>query len=111
MGIPYHRTNSNKGDTFLTYGAKVIILAESQVLIARTSNLELANQDNAMRFSLDQLEEKQDRAFLNMATYHHKMVRLFNSKIKERVFTVGDIVLRRAGLKKRNASPGKMMCN
>lgn len=39
------------------------------------------------------------------------MVQLFNSKVKQRAFMVGDMVLCRANLKKGNAGPCKLICN
>lgn len=62
--------NNHKRNSFLSYlGGKAVILVEFQVLNTRTANLKLENQNDIIEFSLNQLEEKRNKPFINMATY------------------------------------------
>ena len=44
---------------------------------------------------LDLLEETRARALLRVAAYQQRSARYFNSKVKDRRFKVGDLVLRK----------------
>ena len=48
-----------------------------------------------MCYELDLLEEKCDLATLRTASYKRRSERYFNSKVKERRFKEGDLVLRK----------------
>ena len=45
------------------------------------------------RYELDLLEEKRNQAALRVASYKRRSERYFNSKVKERRFKEGDLVL------------------
>ena len=48
-----------------------------------------------MCYELDLLEEKRDLVALRTASYKRRFVRYFHSKVKERRFKEGDLVLRK----------------
>ena len=48
-----------------------------------------------MSYELDLLEEKRDLAALRTASYKRRSERYFNSKVKEKRFKKGDLVLRK----------------
>ena len=48
-----------------------------------------------MSYELDLLEEKRGLAALRIASYERRSERYFNSKVKERRFREGDLVLRK----------------
>ena len=48
-----------------------------------------------MTYELDLLVEKRDLAALRTASYKRRSERYFNSKVKERRFKEGDLVLRK----------------
>ena len=52
--------------------------------------------------SLDSTDEKHEQAQLRVAAYQQKVAWYFNSKVRERKFNVGDLVLRRVFLNTRN---------
>ena len=52
--------------------------------------------------SLHSIDEKCEQAQLRVAAYQQKVARYFNSKVKERNFNVGDLVLRRVFLNTRD---------
>ena len=56
--------------------------------------------------SLDSVEEKREKAQLRVAASQQKVTRYFNSKVKERKFSVGDLVLRRVFLNTRDLAAG-----
>ena len=58
------------------------------------------------RYKLDLLEEKRDLAALRVASYKRRSERYFNSKIKERRFKEGDLVLRKVGINANEANVG-----
>ena len=45
--------------------------------------------------SLDSMEETREKANLRIAAYQQKVARYFNSRVKDRKFQVGDLVLRK----------------
>ena len=59
-----------------------------------------------MMESLDSIEEIRERAKLQVAAFQQKVARYFNSKVKERKFNVGDLVLQRVFLNTRDPTAG-----
>ena len=59
-----------------------------------------------MTESLDSIDEIREKAQLRVAAYQQKVARYFNSKVKERKFNVGDLVLRRVFLNTRDPTAG-----
>ena len=53
---------------------------------------------------LDLLEEKPNLAALRVASYKRRSKRYFNSKVKERKFKEGDLVLRKVGINTKEVS-------
>ena len=45
--------------------------------------------------NLDLLEAKRERAQLRLATYQQRAARYYNSRVRERRFRVGELVLRK----------------
>ena len=58
------------------------------------------------RYELDLLEEKRDLADLRIASYKRRSERYFNSKVKERRFKEGDLVLRIINSNTKDTSAG-----
>ena len=58
------------------------------------------------RYELDLLEEKRDLAALRIASYKWRSERYFNSKVKERRFKEGDLVLRKINSNTKETSAG-----
>ena len=56
--------------------------------------------------SLDSIDEKRAQAQLRVVAYQQKVARYFNSKVRERKFSVGDLVLRRVFLNTRDQAAG-----
>ena len=47
------------------------------------------------RYELDIIEDKRNTSQLQVASYHCRTVRCYNSKVKQKRFQMGDLVLRR----------------
>ena len=56
------------------------------------------------RYELDLLEEKRDMAALIIASYKRRSERYLNSKVKERRFKKGDLVLRKVNSNTKEVS-------
>ena len=56
--------------------------------------------------SLDLVDERREQSQLQVAAYQQKVARYFNSKVRERKFNVGDLVLRRVFLNTRDQAAG-----
>ena len=61
---------------------------------------------NLQCYELDLLKEKRDLATLRIASYKRWSERYFNSKVKEKRFKEGDLVLERFCLTLRRPMPG-----
>ena len=67
------------------------------------------NQDSNSQLlmeSLDSIDERREQAQLRVAACQQKVARYFNSKVRERIFNVGDLVLRRVFLNTRDQDAG-----
>ena len=56
--------------------------------------------------TLDSVEESREKAQLRVAAYQQKIAKYFNSKVRERKFKIGDLVLRRVFLNTRDPAAG-----
>ena len=63
------------------------------------------------RYELDLLEEKHDLAALRVAFYKRRSERYFNSKVKERRFKEGDLVLRKVRINTKEVNAGVLEPN
>nr|GEY53519.1 reverse transcriptase domain-containing protein [Tanacetum cinerariifolium] len=93
-----HRTmiKSSNGDTSfsLTYGTKAVILAEIGMPTLRTGEVDLVQNDEALRINLDLLEEKRDQATIREAKSKAKMEKYYNPKVRSASFKPGDLMYR-----------------
>nr|GEW48576.1 reverse transcriptase domain-containing protein [Tanacetum cinerariifolium] len=80
-----HRTmiKSSNGDTqfLLTYETKAVIPAEINMPTLRTAEVDLVQNDEALRINLDLLEEKREQATIREAKSKTKMEKYYNSKV------------------------------
>ena len=69
---------------------------------------ETYNQDEnqaLISYELNLLEEKHDLAALRTAPYKRRSERYFNSKVKEKRFKEGDLMLRKSYLTQKRSTP------
>ncbi|KAK6122158.1 hypothetical protein DH2020_044099 [Rehmannia glutinosa] len=79
----------------LAYGAEAVIPVEIGAPTFRIANFEENCNEAALRTELDLLEEKRCSVEMKNAVYKQRSERYYNSKVKERRFQVGDLVLKK----------------
>ncbi|GKE42874.1 reverse transcriptase domain-containing protein, partial [Tanacetum coccineum] len=93
-----HRTmiKSSNGETpfSLTYGTVAVILAEIGMPTLRTTELDLAKNNEALGINLDLIEEKREQAAIQEAKSKTKMEKYYNSKVRSTSFRLGEMVYR-----------------
>ncbi|GJS56176.1 reverse transcriptase domain-containing protein [Tanacetum coccineum] len=93
-----HRTmvKSSNGDTpfSLTYGTEAVIPAEIGMPTFRTTELDMAKNDEALQINLELLEEKREQAAITEAKSKRQMEKYYNAKVRNTSFKPGDLVYR-----------------
>ncbi|KAK6118110.1 hypothetical protein DH2020_048159 [Rehmannia glutinosa] len=90
-----HRAATGETPFSLAYGAEAVIPVEIGAPTFRIANFEENCNEAALRAELDLLEEKRCSAEMKNAVYKQRSERYYNSKVKERRFQVGDLVLKK----------------
>ncbi|GKF20600.1 reverse transcriptase domain-containing protein, partial [Tanacetum coccineum] len=87
---------SSNGDTpfSLTYGTEAVILAEIGMPILRTAEVDMVQNDEALKVNLDLLEEKREQATIREAKSKAKIEKYYNSKVRSTSFKPGDLMFR-----------------
>ncbi|GJX44994.1 reverse transcriptase domain-containing protein, partial [Tanacetum coccineum] len=93
-----HRTmvKSSNGDTpfSLTYGTEAVIPAEIGMPTFRTTEVDVAKNDEALGINLELLEEKREQAAIREAKSKRQMEKYYNAKVRNTSFKPGDLVYR-----------------
>ncbi|GKD20366.1 reverse transcriptase domain-containing protein [Tanacetum coccineum] len=93
-----HRTmikSSNGNIPFsLTYGTEAVIPAEIGMPTFRTAEIDMVQNDEALKINLDLLEERREEAAIREAISKAKMEKYYNSKVRNTSFKPGDLVYR-----------------
>nr|GEV47853.1 reverse transcriptase domain-containing protein [Tanacetum cinerariifolium] len=86
----------SNGDTpfSLTYGTETIIPVEIGMPTLRTAEVDLVQNNEALEINLDLLEERREQAAIREAKSKAKMVKYYNSKVRNTSFKPGDLVYR-----------------
>ncbi|GKB28147.1 reverse transcriptase domain-containing protein [Tanacetum coccineum] len=93
-----HRTliKSSNGDTpfSLTYRTEAVIPTEIGMPTLRITEIEIVQNDEALEINLDLLEERKEQAAIREARSKAKMEKYYNSKVRNTIFKLGDLVYR-----------------
>uniref|UniRef100_A0A2N9F200 Integrase catalytic domain-containing protein n=1 Tax=Fagus sylvatica TaxID=28930 RepID=A0A2N9F200_FAGSY len=73
-----------------------------------TSAYDEQKNEEQLRLNLDLIDEVRETAETRMKRYQEKMARHYNSRVKPRQLSIGDLVLRKVTLATRNPSEGKL---
>ena len=92
----------------MTYGSEAVVLVEIGLTTFRTSTYDDNQNEEQLCLNLDLIDEVQGTAEARMKRYQEKMARHYNSKVKPRQLSVGDLVLRRVTLATRDPSERKL---
>ena len=79
----------------MTYGAEVVLPLETSFLTLRTGTFTPSNNDELLGRSLDLIEEKREKAMIQLAYYHWKLKQGYDANVKLRPLALGDLVLRK----------------
>ena len=105
------RTSIGETPFSLAYGVEAMIPVEIGVPSLRRETYNQEENFILQRYELDLLEEKHDLVALRIASYKRKSERYFNSKVKERRFKEGDLVLKKINSNTKEASVGVLKPN
>ncbi|XP_038977811.1 uncharacterized protein LOC120108299 [Phoenix dactylifera] len=81
----------------LAYGTEAVIPLEIGLPSPRVEHHDANSNSSQLRNNLDLVEETREAARVCMVRYKRKMAQYYNSRVKAKLFKVGDLILRRAG--------------
>ena len=94
----------------LSYGVEAVIPAEIEVPSKRRGicleNTEL--NEELLIHQLDMIEERQEKASIRVQNYQQAAARFYDSNVRNRAFSVGDLVLRKVFDGTREPRAGKL---
>ena len=79
----------------MTYGAEAILPLETSFPMLKASTFTPSNNDELLERSLDLIEEKREKAMIQLAYYHQKLKQEYDANVKLRPLGPGDLVLRK----------------
>ena len=92
----------------MTYGVEAVIHLETGFPTSRTSSFNLRDNDEQLTKSLDLIEEKREKAMVQLAYYQQKLKQGYDANVKLRPLTPGDLVLRKIVGTAKNPAWGKL---
>ena len=98
------QTSMGEAPFSLAYRVEAIIPVEIGVPSLRRETYNQEENFLLQRYELDLLKEKRDLAALRVASYKRRFKRYFNSKVKEKRYKEGDLVLRKVGINTKEVS-------
>ena len=92
----------------MTYRVEAVIPLEANFPTLRTSSFTPSSDDELLRKSLDLIEERREKAVIQLAYYHQKLKQGYDANVKLRPLAPGDLVLRKVVGAAKNPSWGKL---
>jgi hypothetical protein len=92
----------------MTYGSEAVVPVEIGLTTLRTSTYDDQQNEEQLCLNLDLIDEVKETAEARIKRYQEKKVRHYNSKVKPRQFSIGDLVLRKVALATKDPSQGKL---
>ena len=92
----------------MAYENEAIVPVEIGLTTLRTATYDDLGNEEQLRLNLDLIDEVRETAEKRMKRCQEKMARIYNSRVKPRLFLIGNLVLRRVTLATRNPSEGKL---
>ena len=80
----------------MTYGAEAVIPLEANFPTLRTNSFTPSGNDELLGKSLDLIEERREKAVIQLAYYHQKLKKGYDTNVKLRPLAPGDLVLRKS---------------
>lgn len=92
----------------MAYGTEALIPLEIGIPGIKTQGVENGMNDILLARDLDLLEERREKAAIQLAAYQQQLARAYNKKVNQRDFQVGDLVLRKVVGNKKDPREGKL---
>ena len=92
----------------MTYGAEVVIPLETGFPMLMISSFNPSDDNGLLEKILDSIEERRENAMVQLAYYQYKLKQSYDSNVKLRLFTPGDLVLRKVLGTAKNPVWGKL---
>ena len=102
------RRSTGETPFMMTYGAEAVILLETGFPTLRTSSFNPSDNDEYLKKNLDLIEEKRENAMVQLAYYQQKLKQRYDSNVRLRPLTPGDLVLQRVVGTAKNPAWGKL---
>ena len=107
-----YRTTPRKstGETLfsITYGVEAVIPLKIGFPTSRTNSFNPSDNDEQLKKNLDLIEEKRENTMVQLAYYQQKLKQGYDSNVKLRPLTSGDLVLRKVMGTAKNPARGKL---
>ena len=88
----------------MTYGAEIVILLETGFPTLKTNASTSDDNNELLEKSLDLIKEWRENATVQLAYYQHKLKQSYDTNVKLRSLSPGDLVLRKVlGIKKESS--------
>ena len=92
----------------MTYGAEAVIPLKANFPTLKTSSFTQSSNDGLLGKSLDLIDERREKAVIQLAYYHQKLKQGYDANVKIRPLALGDLVLRKVMGAAKNSSWGKL---
>ena len=92
----------------MTYGAEAVIPLKANFPTLKTNSFTPSGNDELLGESLDLIEERRERAMIHLAYYHQKLKQGYDTNVKLRPLSPGDLVLRKVVGAIKDPSWGKL---
>ena len=92
----------------MTYETESVISLEANFPMLRTNSFTPSSNDELPGKSLDLIEERREKAVIQLAYYHQKLKQEYDVNVKLRPLALGDLVLRKVVGAVKNPSWGKL---
>ncbi|KAK0571374.1 hypothetical protein LWI29_014859 [Acer saccharum] len=92
----------------MAYGAEAVIPMETSFSSPRVQLFQPELNIDMLKCGLDELEERRERAQIRNTAYQQKVARYYNSHVRERRFSLGDLVLKRVNPGTRDKAAGSL---
>ena len=92
----------------LAFGTEAVDPVEVGLKTPRIELVNIEHNKEVLHLNLDLLEEKREQVLKRMEDYHRKTVRYYDQRVKPRSYKLGDLVLKKFLLAKKDPAHGKL---
>ncbi|KAK0580936.1 hypothetical protein LWI29_007867 [Acer saccharum] len=92
----------------MAYGAEAVIPMETSFSSPRVQLFQPELNIDMLKCGLDELEERRESAQIRNTAYQQRVARYYNSHVRERRFSLGDLVLKRVNPGTRDKATGSL---